>query len=781
MALELWQTLLAVAGIHALAALLLAFRTAESRAGGWAVVLGVLLAVQAAAMAGAQLDYERLNAAWWLSFVLLPGILLPLMIAVANIGLLRQWLFAFNALFGLLAVGLGVWLLRDLAPQQAVWGQSFALPDLFQGYLIWAAVVAALALLDTAMQWGRARNPRQRRRMGCLWLVLLLLALGWGVDAWVLMGYAQVLPIALPPVGFVMFLPAHLILFVLLWLQKGPRRIHATLPASLIQDSRQPLLIADSDGRVQAVNPAAAGVLDRRRNSMLGKELREVIGLDVDYLDTVTRLHGAGYVERIQVQLKSVKAVRELALQPLILRAHNGEVLALVCSLNPGSDDPTLAATSLLDPVTGLAGAALGEALIEQELRRHAGGSGPLVAAVFVRLDDTGVIATRHGQAVHDRLQNAVKERLDAVCDWPLDIARAAGGGYLLLLSQVTDRNEVLSIAERTQDLLSQPFALDEDSLQPPVAVTVIPDLRVYHELVDVLDDARHGLERARHTPGKPYIAGQRAEQRTSLALALEAAIASDGLDLLLQPVVDLRHGRAVGVRVWLRWSPEGMPSLDDGALRRLARRVHLEGPLNQWRLRQLASVRFPKAWAVWLPVSVEELQTPAFVRAFPKNLTRLPFKIILESPDTVWQLPACRKIATDLCQAGLGLHGQDFSVGARMLTHAAGLLPRTVSLDARLVQLHGPVADAAAKGQAETAKLMGAALRGEGVRKKADVKRLRHLGVPLACGDYLGQAMSSHQLLAWLADDSQLAARLEGTATALAAGPDQRRRPSID
>ncbi|MGJ8669098.1 MAG: EAL domain-containing protein [Oceanococcus sp.] len=781
MTLELWHMQLAAAGIHALAALLLVFRAAEARAGGSAIVLGGVLAIHAAVLAAVQFGFGRLAVVWWLSFIVLPGLLIPLVIAVANIGLLRRWLFAVNALFLIAAFALGAWQSTELSIIEFDWGSGMRAPSYFDLILAWAGLMALVANLDALLQWQQARRPQQRRRMAYLLWVLLLLQLGWACDALLLSGHQDIAGLGLQPWGFASFVVAYVLLFGLLWMHRGPRRIGATVPASVIQDSAQPLLIIDSDGRIQVVNDAAAAVLDRRRSSLLGQELREVVGLDADYLDTVTRLHGAGYVERIQVAVKSIKAVREVALQPMVLRAKNGEVLAVICSLNPGSDDPALAATSLLDPVTGLAGVALGEALVEQELRRHVGGSGPLIAAIFVRLDDTGVIASRHGQAVHDRLQNAIKERLDAVCDWPLDIARASGGGYLLLLSQVTDHDEVVSIAERAQEMLSKPFSLDEQSLQPPVSIAVIPDLRVYHDLVDVLNDARHGLEQARHQQGTPYIAGQRSEERTSLALALEAAIASDGLDLLLQPVIDLRTERPVGARVSLRWAPEGVAALEDGALRRLARRVHLEGPLNQWRLRQLAAMSFPKAWAVWLPVSLEELQTASFRKTFPKAITRLPFKLILELPDLVWQLPACRKMAADLSQAGLGLHGQDFSASARMLTHAAGLLPKTLALDARLVQMHSPAADAASKGLAETAKQLGAALRAEGVRKKSDIKRLRGLGVPLACGEYLGRAMEAKAFQHWLQDEAQLQARLQGTAPVAApSSSTERRHPTV-
>lgn len=783
MELSLTQALLGVAGVHVVLALVLALRALDTRAGGWSLALGLVFALHAAALALVTQGFQRAALLMWMVHAMVPVLTLPLAIAVANTGLLRRAILLCNTLVSVAALAWAAWLMRDLAVQAAPWGARPLLSPGIEFIWGWAALVWGVALIDSMLQLGHAGRKRLRTRLLGLLVVLILSGLGWALDALVLAALPQAEQVGLGPWGFGFYLAAHLALFTLLWVNKGPRRISGTIPPSVVQASTQPLLIADSDGRIQAANTAASRVLERRRQHILGNHLHAVLGLDIEHLDAITRLHGAGYVERVRLASRPGHPVRELALQPMMLRARDGEVLALICTLHPGSEDPALAATSLHDPVTGLAGAALGEALLAQELRRHTGGSGPLVGAVFARLDDSGGIAAQHGQEIHDRLHHAVRERLDGVCDWPLDLARTSGGGYLMLLTQVGGRDEVLAIAERAHDQLNQVFTIDGQSLTPPAAVAVIPDLRVYHDIVDVLADAQHGLEQARHAPEGPFVAGERAEERTGLALAMEAAIGNDGLDVLLQPVVDLRSERPVGVRVALRWSPESIPSLDDDAVRRMARRVHLEGALNRWRLKQLTTLRVPKPWAVWLPVSVEELQAPGFTQVFMDTVARLPFKVLLEVPDAVWQLPACRRVAGELVEAGLGLHAAEFSTGARLLTHAADLLPRTLALDVRLVQNHTPAADAAAHGLVDAADALGGALRAEGVRKKADVQRLRSMGVALACGEYFAGPMSLAQFARWLADESALREKFTGVSVNVAARKthnNERRPPSL-
>ncbi len=782
MEISLTQLLIGAAGLHLLLAFVLALRTLETRAGGWALLLGLALALQAGSLAMVAHGWQRAALLLWMTQALIPMLLVPLAVAVANTALLRRLLLWCHTLGAVAALLWAAWLVRDLGVQGTPWGSRPLLAPGVELIWVWAGLVWAIALGDSLLQLGQAGRERLRVRMLGLLIVLVLLGLGWALDAVVLAAVPAAVKASLQPWGVGLYVAAHIGLFALLWMYKGPRRLSGTVPASVLNATHQALLIADSDGRVQAANKAALRVLEQRRHHVLGNHLKTVLGLDIEHLDTITRLHGAGYVERVRLAGRSGHEVRELALQPMMLRARDGEVLALICTLHPASEDPALAATSLHDPVTGLAGAALGEALLAQELRRHAGGSGPLVAAVFARIEDTGGIAARYGQDVHDRLHAQVRERLDEVCDWPLDLARSNGGGYLMLLTQVNDREEVLAIAERAHSQLNQVYAVDAHELAPPAVVAVIPDLRVYHDILDVLADAAHGLEQARHHADGPFVAGERAEERTGLALAMEAAISNDGLDMLLEPVVDLRSERAVGVRVALRWSPESVPALDDDAVRRMARRVHLEGALNRWRLRQLGGLRVPNAWAVWLPVSVEELQAPGFTQVLSEAVARLPFKVLIELPDVVWQLPACRSVAAELCNAGLGLHAAEFSTGARLLTHAADLIPWTLELDARLVQNHAPAVDAVTRGLVESADALGATLRGAGVRRKSDLRRLRALGVRLAYGEYISSPLSVQQFGQWLSTDSNLREKFADTASATAPAPAQaqRRPPSL-
>ncbi len=759
------------AGLNFCAAFVLGLRALHSRAGTWAILLGVALGLAALTMSLLLKGHERLLPVWWFAWAIAPALWLPLGIAMANIGLLRQLLLFLNACLAILALGLSYWVYIELSPGAA---QSLRIVQAAENawyLLVWAGVLGLAALVDALLQSLRRGRPQQRQRV-LLWLVVLFgLGLGWGIDGLSFSGYA------VEPWGLPLQTLAFLVLTAELWQRPGPRRISGTITPALIQDTSQPLLIADGDGRIQAVNAAAVRLLDKRRHQVLGNEIGKVLGLEPDYLDVTTRMRGAGYVERIQIAVKAVKVVREVAVQPLVLRSAKGEVLALICTLNPGAEDPALAATSLQDPVTGLPGAALGEALVEQELRRHAGGGGPLVAAIYVRLDDTRTAASRHGRVLYERLQYAVVDRLKAVCDWPLDLARSAGGGYVMLLSQVNDREEVLEIARRAWEMLSRPYKLEGEQLDLPVYMTVLPDLRVYHDLVDVLADARHGLEQARHDSAQLFVVEERAAERVSLALSLEAAIANDALDLRLEPVVDLKQRKACGARALLTWQPQGMPQIGDEELRRLARRVHLEGQLNQWRLKQLSRFSLPQGWMIWIPVDAEELQSSAFVKAFPRALSRLPFQPMLEVTDAIWMLPSVHQQVANLVEAGLGLHAVEFAAGARLVTHAAGLQARSASLSAVLVQSHGPASDAMILGLVSSAQVLGARLRGDGVRKQADLKRLLSLGVDLASGEYFGSALKLSELEAWLQAEAPFKAQFAG----VSASPTERRRPSLN
>lgn len=761
MTLSFPQLLLIAAAINLLLALITGLRAGRSRGGLWAVALGLALAVSNLLLAELLRERSQVLLPWWLIFAGLPGLIIPLTIALANVALLRRGLLALNALAWFAALAFAGLLAGDLTMAPSPLGALPQVPAPARFLALWAGLAGALALLDMVWLGWRSNKPQQRQRLALTASAVGLLLLGLSIDWLAWRG------IGLGPWGFAAALSAQLLLAVQLWLYKGPRRIAGTVAPALLAASRQAVLICDGEGRVQAANPAAIRLMDRKAYQVLGAELDSLLGLSTDHLDTASRLHGAGYVERVRLDRAGKdEAQRELVIQPMVLRADDGEVLAVILSLGDGSDDPSLSVTSLHDPVSGLAGAALGEALLAQELRRHAGGSGPLVAAIFVRLDDAGGIAARHGQLVYEKLQAAVAERLGQVCDWPVDLARTDGGGFLLLLSQVTDHAEVSAICERLHEMVNSSYTVAAETLTPPVLSVLIPDLRLYHDLLDLLGDVRHALAQARREPARSFRCDAPAKERINIALALETAIANDALDLRLEPVMDLLRERPLGARVLMQWEVEGRPLIADAELRRLARRVHLEGPLNQWRLRRIAALTAPAGFALWLPVATEELQQANFQRSLLTKASRGSHKLLLELPDLCWQLPALRKIAGDLVAAGMALHASEFSVGARVLTHAAGADPKAASLDARLVQIHGPATDQMLKGLVATARAMKLALRAEGVRKRADLKRLREAGVALASGDYFGPALAPETLAAWLNDEARHAELFVGTAT---------------
>src|SRR5690606_2690363 len=109
------------------------------------------------------------------------------------------------------------------------------------------------------------------------------------------------------------------------------------------------------------------------------------------------------------------------------------------------------------DPLTGLANRVLFRQRVDQAIRRgdHPAGS---VAVLFIDLDDFKRVNDSLGHAEGDRLLVVVAERLlnaTRGCD---TVARLGGDEFAILMANVRDVPDVLTVADRIAGAMRQPF-----------------------------------------------------------------------------------------------------------------------------------------------------------------------------------------------------------------------------------------------------------------------------------------------------------------------------------
>jgi diguanylate cyclase (GGDEF)-like protein/PAS domain S-box-containing protein len=140
------------------------------------------------------------------------------------------------------------------------------------------------------------------------------------------------------------------------------------------------------------------------------------------------------------------------------------------------------------------------------------------LAVIFLDLDRFKEVNDTMGHDAGDRLLNAVGNRLTDLLRKTDTVARMGGDEFLLLLANVDQAEDVITISQTVQDVLRQPFIVNgqEVSISTSIGIAIYPDDGVdVDTLVSRADKAMYdskqrGHDTYQHAP--PTITGQTSE-----------------------------------------------------------------------------------------------------------------------------------------------------------------------------------------------------------------------------------------------------------------------------
>jgi diguanylate cyclase (GGDEF)-like protein/PAS domain S-box-containing protein len=201
------------------------------------------------------------------------------------------------------------------------------------------------------------------------------------------------------------------------------------------------------------------------------------------------------------------------------------------------------------DPLTGLANRALLLDRIGQAVAAERHGPGR-ATVLYLDLDGFKAVNDRYGHPAGDQLLVEVAARLRAVARERDTVARVGGDEFVLLVDPERWQPDAERVAQRILDALSRPYELPFGRVEVGASIGIALDAD--GDPSSLLRDADAALYRAK-AQGKGravlFDATMQAEVATRLAgaAALRRALVSDGLRVLVQPLVDLHGGAVVG------------------------------------------------------------------------------------------------------------------------------------------------------------------------------------------------------------------------------------------
>jgi diguanylate cyclase (GGDEF)-like protein/PAS domain S-box-containing protein len=358
-------------------------------------------------------------------------------------------------------------------------------------------------------------------------------------------------------------------------------------------------LTVAGDGRISSINQYGAEALGYSKQELMYQDFSTIIY--EDDREYFQQLFSSIFEQKIAILEAELRKVRkdgsiiwERQRSQLIFD-NNGEPLELrmICRdiTERKQVEEQLRQNAFHDALTGLPNRILFMDRLEQAIAHTQRHEDHLFAVLFLDLDRFKVINDSLGHLTGDRLLVEIARRLQLCLRQSDTVARLGGDEFTLLLPDIEDSSDAIRVAERIQEELRLPFALDTNEVFTSASIGITLSTTGYDSAEYVLRDADIAMYRAKSQGmGRYEIFNSdmhvQAVTRLQLETDLRLAIERQELRLYYQPIVLLENGKIAGFEALIRWlHPQNGLMLPDSFLP-TAIEAGLLIPLCQWVIR---------------------------------------------------------------------------------------------------------------------------------------------------------------------------------------------------
>jgi diguanylate cyclase (GGDEF)-like protein len=425
------------------------------------------------------------------------------------------------------------------------------------------------------------------------------------------------------------------------------------------------------------------------------------------------------------------------------------------------------------DDLTGLANRASLVAELDRAAARSER-SGQGFGLLFIDLDRFKAVNDTLGHRVGDVVLQRVAERLvQATRDTDL-VARNGGDEFVVLAEDAGDVTVVARMAERIQDALSVPVAIEDDAIPVSASIGVAWIEPGDPHTLDQLRDADVAMYHAKSAgPGQIRVFDDdmrlAVETRFDLERELRRAVGIGALDACIQPVLDLRTGSIVGGELLCRWTTEDGREVPPEAFIEVAEDSTLVVEIGRWMLERAGRVLGD--WAqdttgsgladlhLSVNLSGRHVDHPGVIDDVTGLWDRWniePSKLIVEITETslLKDLDEAAATLEQLRQAGVTICVDDFGVGYASLRYLRELPVGLVKIDRSIVSGFGRIdSDTVIVTMlSRLADVLDIQIVAEGIETEEQRERLTEIGCHYAQGYLFAKGMPIEAFPLWLA-----------------------------
>jgi diguanylate cyclase (GGDEF)-like protein/PAS domain S-box-containing protein len=404
------------------------------------------------------------------------------------------------------------------------------------------------------------------------------------------------------------------------------------------------------------------------------------------------------------------------------------------------------------DPVTGLANRTkfsvdLERAMSDPELQGRA-------TLFCLDLDQFKTVNDTMGHPVGDQLLAEVGQRL-IDCAGPDQVVARIGGDEFAMLYAGSDRPDLAAdVATTILQTFDEPFSLDgvDFTIGASIGVAIGPEDGATP--MDLMKSADLALYRAKaegrdtfrfFEPGMD----ERARRRRQLEQGLRAALDTDQLYLVYQPIVDLAANRISGFETLVRWRSPEYGNISPAEFVPIAEECKLIVPMGEWILKTAMreAAKWPSKLRVAVnlsPVQFRNRRLLASIVAALDDSGLAPNRLLVEITETTL-LDAGEQtlgMLRDLRVLGVRVALDDFGTGYSSLNYLRKFPFDKVKIDKSFVDdIDGlDQSRALVKAIMDLTAALGMTTVAEGVETVAQLAELRKLG----CQEIQGYVVSA-------------------------------------
>jgi diguanylate cyclase (GGDEF)-like protein len=464
----------------------------------------------------------------------------------------------------------------------------------------------------------------------------------------------------------------------------------------------------------------------------------------------------------LQDELLAIKAVQEGAQDYLVKGRVDGAAIGR--SITYASErkglEMQMAHKAMHDALTELPNRTLFQDRLKHAVmraKRHQS----LLGVMFIDLDGFKPINDGLGHDIGDLLLKALGRRLQEGLRASDTAARFGGDEFMVLCEDVADEQHVISIAERLQGAIAEPFMIDGHELSVSSSMGIVVSSGHDESAESLVRNADAAMYRAKRQ-GVAYEVfddgmRSRVRARARTESDLHRAIEEREFRLLYQPQVDLRSGHIVGLEALLRWDHPERGVVEPSEFLWLAEETGLITKIGEFALRQACLQA--RAWGahngsplqVSVNLSARQHRDPGLVDLVERILTETrtdPDSLCLEITENVVETDADSAGATlrALKDLGVKLSIDEFGTGHSSLGSLKRIPLDMLKVDSSFVSGLGTDTEDAAIVTAiiNLAHSLGLATVADGVETKEQVDELRTLGCDIGQGFYFARPRPS-------------------------------------